>query len=99
MVVFPEDSSKGYLPELEGFYQGFLSLAKHLLKKGIDVPIVVSYFQKANNRYIFDEAVLYSELLKRYGDHGAIAEQLRLRCNELGKLEPAAEYDRAAMCS
>ena len=99
VVVFPEDSSKGYLPELEGFYQGFLSLAKHLLRKGIDVPIVVSYFQKKNNRYIFDEAVPYSELLKRYGDHGAIAEHLCLRCNELGKLEPNTECAREALCS
>ncbi|MBR2987832.1 MAG: hypothetical protein IKC63_07405 [Clostridia bacterium] len=86
VVIFPEDSSKGYLSELEGFYHGFLSLAKHLLKKGVDVPIVVSYFQKEQNRYLFDEGVLYSELIARYGDHDTIAAHLLERCNELGRM-------------
>ncbi len=86
IVIFPEDSHNGYLPELEGFFGGFLMLAKHLKRKGIDAPIVVSYFQKANNRYIFDRPVYYSELLETYGDHDTILAYLLKRCNEIGKI-------------
>ena len=95
VVVFPEDSTNGYLAELEGLYGGFLVLAKHLYRKGIDAPIVVSYFQKANNRYIFDQGIRYSELMARYGDHEAILAALLARCNELGKL-PMEETEKHA---
>ena len=86
VVIFPENSAKGYLAELEEFFNGYLMLAKHLLKKEIDVPIVVSYYQKANNRYVFDEGVKYSTLMEEYGSHEAISAYLLARCNALGKL-------------
>jgi cytochrome c-type biogenesis protein len=44
IVVFPEDSTKGYLAELEGFHEGFVLLAELCLRRGIDLPIYVSYF-------------------------------------------------------
>ena len=90
VVIFPEDSKKGYLPELEGFFGGCLALAKHLAKKGIDLPIVVSYYHKSSNLYVFDTPVRYSELLTAYGDHEKILAHLLARCNELGRLSPEA---------
>ncbi len=86
IIIFPEDSTKGYLPELEGFYAGFILLAEKCLKKGIDVPIYVSYYRKSDNTYIFDAPIFYSELLQSGASKEQIADKLRLRCNELGKM-------------
>lgn len=85
IVVFPEDSSKGYLKELEGMFAGFVMLAEYCLKKGRDVPIVVSYFNKDKKTYVFDNPILYSELKNTYETKEAIIEKLLKRCNELGK--------------
>ncbi|MBQ7364223.1 MAG: hypothetical protein IJW46_01350, partial [Clostridia bacterium] len=87
VVIFPEDSSEGYLKELQGFYGGFLSLAKHAYKRGRDVPIVVSYYQKASNRYIFDAPICYSELMARFGTAEDVTAYLLERCNALGRME------------
>lgn len=87
VVIFPEKSDKGYLPELEGFYKGFLSFADVCKAKGIDVPIYVSYFQIKQKIYIFDAPVMYSELIKDGATRNEIVEKLLKRCNELGKME------------
>ena len=87
IVVFPEHSEKGYLPELEGFFEGFAVLAEHAARKGIDLPIVVSYFRIKENVYVFDAPVSYSSLVAAYGDRKSIVLHLLSRCNELGRLE------------
>ena len=88
IVIFPEDSEKGYLKELEGFHAGFVLLCEQCLKEGIDVPIPVyiSYFKKEINTYIFDSPVNYSILKEKYITKDEISRQLCLRCNELGKM-------------
>lgn len=85
IVIFPEDSKNGYLPQLEGFFLGFAAFAEVALKRGIDLPIVVSYFNKKEKTYIFDNPVKYSEL-KKYGGKEEIAQKLLERCNELGRM-------------
>ena len=87
VLIFPEDSTNGYLPELEGFHGGFVLLAELCYKRGIDVPVYVSYFRKSDLTYIFDAPVTYSELLGKYGTRVEIAKYLCERCNELGKME------------
>jgi 1-acyl-sn-glycerol-3-phosphate acyltransferase len=91
IVVFPEDSKNGYLAELEGFYAGFVLFAEACKRQGIDIPIYVSYFKKEEKIYVIDKPVLYSELVAEYGDKKQIADKLRLRCNELGKMQFDAE--------
>ena len=86
IVIYPEDSTKGYLAELEGFHEGFTLLADVALRRGIDLPIFVSYFRKSDRTYIIDKPVRYSELTEKYGSRREIAKQLCLRCNELGKM-------------
>jgi hypothetical protein len=86
IVIFPEDSTNGYLSELEGFHNGFDLLCKHCLKSGIDIPIYVSYFRKSDCTYIFDSPIKYSELCKMYETREEIASYLCKRCNELGKM-------------
>lgn len=87
IVVFPEDSTNGYLSELEGFHEGFVLLADVCKKKGMDLPIYVSYFRKSDKTYIFDAPILYSELSAIYQSREEIAKYLCNRCNELGKMQ------------
>ena len=87
IVIFPEDSSNGYLEELEGFYKGFTALCAQCAKKGMDVPIYVTYFRKKDLLYIVDKPILYSQLIKNGETKEEVAERLLKRCNELGKME------------
>ncbi len=86
IVIFPEDSTNGYLTELEGFHPGFVLLCERLKKQGIDVPIYVTYFRKSDRSYIIDEPILYSSISEGKTKE-EIAKALLDRCNELGKYE------------
>ena len=87
IVVFPEHSEKGYLPELEGFFAGFALFAEFCAKRGVDVPVVVSYYRKGENVYIFDAPAKYSALVEEYETREAIVGHLLARCNALGKMD------------
>ena len=87
IVIFPEDATKGYLEELEGFFEGFTMLAEVLKKKGIDVPVYVTYFKKKELIYVVDKPVLYSELCQNGESREEIARRLLDRCNELGRMQ------------
>lgn len=86
IVIYPEDSKNGYLPELEGFFGGFVSLAEVCHRAGIDVPIYVTYFKKNERIYVIDKPVMYSELIKNGATKEDIMQKLLNRCNELGKM-------------
>ena len=87
IVVYPEDSSKGYLAQLEGFFAGFAVFAEAAYKKGIDIPIVVSYFKKTEKIFVFDKPIKYSELISECGSKEKMIERLLNRCNELGVMD------------
>ena len=87
IVVFPEDSTNGYLAELEGFHSGYALLCDVCERRGIDLPIFVSYYRKSDNTYIFDAPVPYSELKRTYKSREEISCVLCERCNELGKMQ------------
>ncbi len=87
LVIFPEDSTNGYLDELEGFHKGFVVFANSALRKGYDLPIYVSYFRKRDKTYIIDKPVMFSELVKNSTSKEDLAKKLCLRCNELGKMK------------
>lgn len=86
VVIFPENSEKGYLAELESFFGGFLVYAEYAYKKGKDLPIVVSYFKKKEKKYIFDNPINYSQLMEKYKTKEQAINGLLQRCNELGKM-------------
>lgn len=87
LVIFPEDSTNGYLEELEGFKHGFLLICEYAYKQGLDLDIVVAYYQRKNNLCVVDSTIKYSELLAKYENRSSIAEALKNRCNELGKMK------------
>ncbi len=91
IVVYPEDSSKGYLATLEGFYAGFMVFAESCYKKSLDIPIVVSYFRKEQKVFVFDKPIMYSELMQKYQTKEKAIEYLLNRCNEIGAMD-LSEY-------
>jgi len=86
IVIFPEKSDEGYKVTLDGFYGGFVLFAEVCAKKGIDLPIFVSYFNKHTKEYIIDKPVKFSELKAKYITKEEISKVLCDRCNELGQL-------------
>ncbi len=101
IVIYPEDSTNGYLERLEGFHQGFTALAEVCKKKGMDVKIYVTYYRKKDCTYVVDAPVLYSELTKNGEERDEVCAKLLARCNELGQMqfnipEGVTEYHVAA---
>ena len=86
IVIFPEVSDKGYLSELEGFHEGFAVFCEACYRRGIDLPIYVTYFKKNEREYVVDKPVKYSQLKAESLTRSQIAERLLNRCNELGKM-------------
>ena len=86
VVVFPEDATNGYKAELEGFFCGFVMLAEVAARRGMDLPIYVTYFKKKDLQYIVDAPIYYSELARGGATRAEIADRLLHRCNALGKM-------------
>ena len=55
-------------------------------KRGADIPVFVTYYNKENQAHVVDKPILYSELLSRFGTRDAIVEYLCGRCNRMGEL-------------
>ena len=86
IVIYPEVSDNGYLAELEAFHEGFVMLCEICKKRGIDLPIYVTYLKKKEHIYVVDKPVLYSELSAGGASREEIAKRLCDRCNELGRM-------------
>ena len=85
LVIFPEDSTTGYHKELVGFKKGFLLIAQNCQRKGVDLPIVVSYYNKERSVIVVGEPIKYSELIEKFKTKEEIADYLKDVCNDLGK--------------
>lgn len=96
IVIYPEDSTNGYQETLEGFYAGFVLLAEVCLRRGMDIPIFVTYFNKKNKVYMVDKPVMYSSLIKNGETKEQVATKLLNRCNQLGVLSQGHSGDNFA---
>lgn len=92
VVIFPEDSTNGYLDELEGLHNGFLVMLEACYKRGMDIPVYATYFCKQNGIHMIDKPIMYSELIKDSATKNDIAKRLCDRMNELGRM--ARSMDR-----
>ena len=86
LVIFPEDSSSGYHDNITHFFSGFLFVAKKSFEIGIDLPMYLAYLRKEDNTYIVDEPIYYSKLIESGKSHDEIAEECRVRLNQLKDL-------------
>lgn len=86
IVIFPEDSSKGYFDELTKFHSGFVVFIKFCLKRGLDLPLYVSYYEKRTHVQLVDSPIMLSDLFSENESREEIAKKLCDRCNELGRI-------------
>ena len=86
IILFPEMSDEGYFDQLKGFHQGFVLLLDYCHKKGIDLPVVVTYYHKKSNVHMIDNPIMYSEIIKNCKTFEEVAKFLCDRCNELGRI-------------
>lgn len=86
VIIFPEISDNGYLDVLEGFHKGCVMLAGICYKRGMNIPVYVSYFKKGEpKRLLVSEKINLSELFLDGMSRDKIADVLCERCNELGR--------------
>lgn len=83
IVIFPEKSDDGYLDQLTGFHPGFILLAETCLKRGIDISIYVSYFNKKEMTYTFSKPMKYKELKDKFTKRSELIDYLVNECNSL----------------
>jgi hypothetical protein len=66
LLIFPEDSTNGYIDKPTGFFNGFIALAKQYHKRtNIDLPIYNVYYSKKKNKIIIDKPLHVIRLLKQ----------------------------------
>ena len=87
IVIFPEDSSKGYKNEIPSFYSGFAVSLDKLNKRGYDLDVYVGYLIKKKNTFVIMESKKYSTLKEKYNTSDELAEAIRLEMNELSKFD------------
>ena len=64
IVIFPEDSSHGYLDRCETFNSGFVELSRLYFKKtGEDLPVYNVYYSRKQNKFIVGEPLKVNEML------------------------------------
>ena len=87
IVIFPEDSSKGYFDELTQCFSGFTLLGRRMLKQDKDLSVHFANYRKKDKTLVISEAVKFSELMKFYPNQDNLAEMARKKINQLGKQE------------
>lgn len=87
LVVFPEDSSDGYLKELKGFLPGAIMLLEQCKRHNMNRQVYVAYYQKDRHVHVFDRPIRVDALLDKGLSRKALAAELCARCNELGKMD------------
>lgn len=87
VLIFPENSDDGYHKVLKYYNPGFVFLAEQFFKKhAIDVPVYTVYFSKTDNALIIDKPQYISNMISQGMSKSEIAENFRVRTNELGNL-------------
>lgn len=83
LLIFPEDSSNGYIQEVESFHSGFVYLAeKYYSKKHRHIPIIPVLYNQAEQRIIIGKQYKLSNF-KKIKDRNLIAEEFRKILNSL----------------
>ncbi len=86
ILIFPEDSSKGYFEELTYYYRGFVMLARlYERSQKIELPIVAMYLNKKANTLVIDKPRYLSEFADSGLTDDEIAEWFKNRTNQLNR--------------
>lgn len=91
IVIFPEMSETGYFKKLIGFHEGVVFFLDLLKKRGIDVNVYVSYYNKEKNVCLVDKPEKYSKISENYLSRKDLAQKLCDKCNSLGEKSSSVE--------
>ena len=65
LLIFPEDSTTGYLEPPEAFNMGYLTIAKLYYKlRKVDLPIYPMYYSKKNALFVIGEPIYYNKMIE-----------------------------------
>ena len=82
VMIFPEDSNKGYFDELTGAFAGFVALAEQYFNKtGEDVPIIPAYYHKKTKKIIINPEISVQKLKAQGFNRYQIAEKVKDEIN------------------
>ncbi len=95
VLIFPENSDKGYLDELTECFAGFVLLAeKYYREEGKDVPIYPIYFHEKQNIIVVDKPCYLSEFKEKGLNKKQIAEEIRQKINAMYHMVENGEITR-----
>ena len=84
IVIFPEDSEKGYKEMPAAFNRGFITLSKLYCKKtGEDLPVYTVYYSKKKSKFVVGKPEYVNRLLSEGSNEQEIADILLERYREL----------------
>ena len=84
VMVYPEDSNNGYLPELTKFFNGFVMLGEYYYKKrGEDVPVYPTYISLKSKKLIIGKPLKINELISQGLSKDEVADRFRVEVNNL----------------
>lgn len=103
IMLFPENSSKGYFEILEECHSGFVLLAQAFYKKhNIDLPVYPTYYSKKFKRIVIDKPMYVKQLTDSGMSRKQIAEYTKKVINSLQdryNVEPQQAQDTASEAS
>ncbi len=84
IMIFPEDSTKGYKEILTGFFPGFVMLADRYYKKtGIDLPVYPIYYHRKKRKMIIGHPLYVQNFVKEGLNRYQIADKYCEAMNQL----------------
>lgn len=87
VMIFPEDSSKGYFDVLTSLLPGFVTLSETYYKRtGIDLPVYPIYYSIKKKVMVIGKPCYVEEYVKQGLDRKQIAEIYLSKINELNDL-------------
>lgn len=94
LMIFPEDSSKGYYEEMQKFLPGFVVVAEQFYRKnGQDIPIRPAYYSKERRLILVGEPCFLQDLKAQGLDREGIADALKVKVNALHTRIESGEFD------
>lgn len=95
LMIFPENSDKGYNAEMQSFFSGFVLVMENYFKRGgEDVPVRAVYYHKKKRIMVVGESVYLSDFTKEGLNRNEIAEIMKDKMNALYHRIESGEFDK-----
>jgi 1-acyl-sn-glycerol-3-phosphate acyltransferase len=96
IIIFPEDSTSGYLKDLTAINKGFIALSEEWYRKTKkDIPVYPAYFHKNLNIIKIEKPVFLKKMFDDGQNRDQIADWFLKRINQIGQsIEKEEEQTR-----